>query len=322
MSIYSSTSFIKNIGLDLGVITLIGVICLVIIYLLNRMLHNNKRKLVWTSISGVDSRSNLSYDEFVQKYASAGKPVIITDVMKNWKASTKWTLDFFKSEYGDLKIDVRDLKNQTYISMTLADYLDYMTAGDTNRLLYMEPWQIFGHPKLREDYKVPVYFPNWLERLPEKLIGKYFPGYSYIFIGPKNTSIGLHRDDYNTSAWLAIISGQKRCVFLAPNQKDFLYDGQVNVFNPDLDKYPLYAKANPIEILLKAGEIIYFPPGWWHQLENLENSISVSHNAIDEWNSELVFQSIIDASPILAYIFIIMLKFPLISRVVLAMKLI
>ncbi|OYD96075.1 hypothetical protein CDG77_09285 [Nostoc sp. 'Peltigera membranacea cyanobiont' 213] len=84
----------------------------------------------------------------------------------------------------------------------------------------------------------------------------------------------------------------------------------------------MYAKAKPIEIILKTGEIIYFPPGWWHQLENLENSISVSHNAIDEWNSELVFQSIINESPIPGYIFTFMLKFPLVSRIVLAMKLI
>lgn len=57
-----------------------------IIYLLKRAWHKQKCKLVWTPIDVIERRSNLSYDEFIKEYASVGKPVIITDVMQDWKA--------------------------------------------------------------------------------------------------------------------------------------------------------------------------------------------------------------------------------------------
>lgn len=88
MTIQSLLSFSNIIKLIFATITLSVVISLVI-YLLKRMWRKKKSKLVWTPISSVDRRSNLSYEEFVREYASVGKPAIITDAMKDWKASTK-----------------------------------------------------------------------------------------------------------------------------------------------------------------------------------------------------------------------------------------
>ncbi|MBN4003653.1 hypothetical protein [Nostoc sp. LPT] len=64
-------------------------IILISAYLLKRILLKNQRKLIWTPIDYIERRSNLSYEEFVKEYASIGKPVIITDIVKNWKASAK-----------------------------------------------------------------------------------------------------------------------------------------------------------------------------------------------------------------------------------------
>ena len=100
------------------------VVALLVIYLLKRMWHKQRYKPVWTTISFVDRRSNLSHDEFIREYASVGKPVIITDIVKNWKASAKWTLDFFRSEYVSSKVSVKDCKSKTHVDMILANYID------------------------------------------------------------------------------------------------------------------------------------------------------------------------------------------------------
>ena len=97
--------------------------------------------------------------------------------------------------------------------------------------------------------------------------------------------------------------------FFTPDQTDFLYDGQVDVFNPNLVEFPMYSSAKPIEAIAEAGDAIYAPPLWWHQVENLEDSISVTHDFINETNSELVFQYFRDNLPVIGGIIQLMFKF-------------
>lgn len=299
-------------------ITLIVVVRLVI-YLLKRMWRKQKYKSVWTPIDSVDRRSNLSYDEFVREYASVGKPVIITDAMKDWKASTKWTLDFFRSEYGSITSLVRDVSNGTHgenppVDMTVAEYLDRMTAGDCDKFLYLRSWHISSTPELYEDYKVPVYFPDWLKLLPQKLLNKYGLDFTSLFIGAKDTSIGLHSDILDTPGWVVLISGRKKIVLFTPDQEDFLYGGQVNVFNPNLQKFPLYVNTMPVEVNLEPGEILYIPPRWFHQVKNLENSISLNGNCLNEWCSEIAFEAARKEAPIKGIILPLILEFPWIGK--------
>ncbi|MGJ5628679.1 cupin-like domain-containing protein [Nostoc sp. CALU 1950] len=306
MTIQSSFFFPNIMELIFALITLTVVISLVM-YL---TLHKKRSKLIWTPISSIDRRSNLSYDEFVREYASVGKPVIITDAMKDWKASTKWTMDFFRTEYGSSVGQVMDCATLTKSPMTIADYLDYMTLKERDKLLCLERLVIENRLDLRQDYKAPIYFLDILEKIPQEVRNKYkyYPG--HILIGHKDTSIGLHYDSHHLNAWIAVISGKKRVVLLSPDQGDFVYDGEVDTFNPDLEKFPLYANAKPIEFILNQGEIINIPPDWWHHVKNIEDSITLQHHWADKWNSEIVFQSYIEDSPKVGYLIPLMINFP------------
>ncbi|MEH2366781.1 cupin-like domain-containing protein [Nostoc sp.] len=310
-------SFSEIIALIFLIIALIVCIRLVI-YLLKRIWNKKKYKLVWTAIDFVERRSNLSYDEFVKEYASVGQPVIITDVLKDWKATTKWTLDFFKSECGTIKCAVKEDKDEIEGLMTIADYIDYINIGDSDRRFYLANWFISDHPQLLDDYKEPIYFPNWLQRLPRKLLKKYELENPELFIGHKDTSIGLHKDPNNGSAWLGMIRGRKQIVLFTPDQEELLYSGKVNVFNPNLEKFPLYAKTNSIEVILEAGEILYIPPNWWHHVRNLENTIAVGSLLLNEWNSELFFQSITEKNSIKGHLLPLVLEFPWLGKTLFA----
>lgn len=291
-------------------------------YFLKRILLKNKRKLIWTPISCIDHRSDLSYDEFVKKYASIGKPVIITDVAKNWKASTKWTLDFFREKYGSVNTDgVQDRNNGTNISMTIADYIDYLETGDRKQSLYFFDFPVFEFPEFSEDYEVPVYWHNLLANLPEKVFNKYLKQYTYLIIGGKESSIGLHVDYFCTQAWLAVIYGRKRLILIPPDQQKFVYDGEVDAFNPDLEKFPLYANVKPVEFILNPGQMLYIPPNWWHQAENLENTIALGVNTVNEWNFEMVLHAANEVNPIIGNLLGLLLEFPWLGRVVVASRL-
>lgn len=313
-------SFLNIVKLSFILITLF-LATRFIVYLLKRMWQKNKCKLVWTSIDFIERRSNLSYNEFVEKYASIGKPVIITDVMQDWKALTKWTLDFFKSHYGSIEHVVKNDKNEDRAFMTIADYIDYMSVNESGECLYLANWVVSYYPELLEDYKEPIYFSNWFQRLPRKILQKYEYDNPEIFIGHKDTSVGLHKDPSSCAAWLGLISGRKKIIFFTPEQKDVLYEGKVDAFKPNLEKFPLYAKAKPVEVTLEPGEIIYIPPNWWHQVKNLENSIGMGNLFVNECNSELVFQSFIQESSNKGYLLPLILEFPWLSRFMLAVGL-
>lgn len=50
----------------------------------------------------------------------------------------------------------------------------------------------------------------------------------------------------------------------------------MDVEKPDLDKFPQFKQAKYSETILRAGDVLYIPPKYWHYLRSLETSFSVS----------------------------------------------
>src|ERR1700744_2719042 len=63
------------------------------------------------TVLGIDRRSNLEYDEFAATYLYANKPVIVTDALRQWKALDRWTPEFFRREFGNVKFTVNALES-------------------------------------------------------------------------------------------------------------------------------------------------------------------------------------------------------------------
>ncbi|WP_375509762.1 cupin-like domain-containing protein [uncultured Nostoc sp.] len=234
----------------------------------------------------VDRVSNLSREEFLQKYGICGKPVIFLDLMDNWKAKTCWTPEFFKSKYGATHVTVRKTKTpDDERTMRLGEYIDYMESTKEENPYYLKYWGFSDDcPELLEDYNIPEYFNSWHQQLPDEIR----PRWSWIYIGSTNTGSGMHIDPAMSSAWNAVISGRKRWVFYPPEDEPYLYDGKVDAFNPDLKKYPLFAEARSLTCIQNSGEIIFTPGGWWHQVVNEENCIAITGNFVNETNYKMV----------------------------------
>ena len=45
------------------------------------------------------------------------------------------------------------------------------------------------------------------------------------------------------------------------------YNSPIDAFEPERDRYPLFAKATAIEFDLLPGEILFIPTGWFHQVK-------------------------------------------------------
>lgn len=99
-----------------------------------------------------------------------------------------------------------------------------------------------------------------------------------------------HQDVLRTSSWQAQLFGAKRWHICSPTQSRFLYRaGDVDAFDPDYTRFPLFAQAQCMEDVVEGGEMIFYPADWWHQTENVRTpSISASSSVIDHNNHALI----------------------------------
>jgi ribosomal protein L16 Arg81 hydroxylase len=53
---------------------------------------------------------------------------------------------------------------------------------------------------------------------------------------------------------------------------------QVDAGNPDYARFPKYADASIHEVELGPGEVLFLPVGWWHYVQALDVSITITFN--------------------------------------------
>jgi histone arginine demethylase JMJD6 len=252
--------------------------------------------------------ANLSYEEFAANYLYPGRPVIVTDAMKDWKAVGRWTPEFFKREFGDMTFTIHDtLRSQIgyqdaggATEYTMATFVDRVTAStDENPAPYFRNRILADYfPTLTEDIEpLPIYFsPNWLaEKYLVKSVGRHLNRGAAIEIyigGTGGTFPVLHYDGSATHAFLMQIYGVKEYIVYPPNQREFLYPSpdsrnlsMVNSLDaPDLARFPLFAQAKGARFELRPGELLFVPALWWHTAKMLTPSITVSINTVNDSN--------------------------------------
>lgn len=105
-----------------------------------------------------------------------------------------------------------------------------------------------------------------------------------LWFGGSGNVTPLHYDAANN--FLAQICGKKRVTLFDPMQTAKIYPfpitaktpnmSYVNIEEPDFDRFPEFRSAQPIELVLGAGDLLFLPAYWWHHVRSLEVSISVN----------------------------------------------
>lgn len=231
----------------------------------------------------IDRRDRLSVKEFKHEYLYPNRPVVITDAIDEWRARTEWTMDFFRKHFGDVnqtiwRYDSEDeFVPQNRTEARLADFIDQVEALDWRDYPYYmrDDWRLlYANPQLKADFAKIPYFFDWFELLPSFMRMPY----PRLFIGPRGATTPLHIDVWRTHAWLSQFVGRKRWIFFSPDQEDLLYDYDVRVERPDLQKHPRYRDAKPMETTIGPGDTIFAPSGWAHWVYSLDATISLSGN--------------------------------------------
>jgi hypothetical protein len=275
----------------------------------------------------IERRNNLSYEEFAREYLYPMKPVVVTDALRGWRALGRWTPEFFRQEFGDMKFMINEEPNQKAdykgneggTEYTMARFIDRVLESTDespapyfrNRVLY----DLF--PSLRQDIEpLPEYlFPNWL---PEHYAVKYVSevlnrgAAIELFIGGKGGSFPvLHYDGAGVHAFLMQMYGRKEYIVFPPDQEPLLYPSPDrenlsllnSVESPDLKKFPLFAKADPTKFILEPGQLLFVPAHWWHTVKMLSPSITLSANVLNQsnWHELVKFASMRRRNPLVSF---------------------
>lgn len=241
--------------------------------------------------------SKPDFADFIQQYYSRNLPVILTDAILHWPALHKWSPQYFKQAVGTQEIEVQFNREQDPLfernsiqhktKMRMSDFVDLIEQTPHSNNFYMTA----NNAKASQ---------SSLAALFQDI--DHFHGYtdhaqvydrSFIWFGPKGAFTPLHHD--LTNNFLVQIYGRKKVTLIPAMQTPHLYN-DVAVFSkigdphrPDIVKsFPDFAHSSKIECILNEGEALFIPLGWWHCVESLDISMSVSftHFNIDNAGAE------------------------------------
>lgn len=205
----------------------------------------------------VERVHKLAREAFSRDYDRAAKPVVVSGAVDHWKARSRWSHAWFKSNYGDriVPIAVGPRLESRWVRMQLGDFIDN-SAQNGKQENYLRQFPVLtAFPELADDFDVPLYCPS-----NRRLI-------TNLWLGPCGTVQPLHKDNHNPLALinniLVQVVGRKRILLIsgdqdrfvyqrAPSQKDYHYS-QVDVENPNFECFPLFRQAVILEATLAPG---------------------------------------------------------------------
>lgn len=237
----------------------------------------------------VERRANLPHDEFVRDYCEPRRPVILTDAITHWAAASRWSPEYFAKRVGDRRVTI---DGETHLVRDLADLIERSTPeAPAPYLRAQKVAELF--PELVGDLEPPMVYsqPNWAYSrllLPAMRRGRL---HEILFGGDGAGFHVLHYDKSHLHAFISQLYGDKDFFVYAPDQTHRLYpkdstpnQSPIDIFDPDLERYPDFADAQQIRLTLHPGETVFMPAGWWHTTKMSGPSISVTWNAINDTN--------------------------------------
>ena len=223
------------------------------------------------------------------------------------------SVTLFDAEQGAaLWAGAREVKTRALGVTRVKDMLQRQQQGEP---LYLHDAAIeLFCPALMADVKAPQYFPvDYLQAVPAALrfTSHSCPGHASslvppsthpsIFIGPRGTRSALHADDHGSRFMMALFRGRKhfrllnatdaeRCLgALPPLGASYPYKFDLDPFSPKPGQLHEVgadgAKCVLWEGELGPGDLIFIPEEWPHAVVNMDDSIAISYNFVDDWST-------------------------------------
>lgn len=242
----------------------------------------------------VERLAGVGVAEFVATYRKPRRPVILTDAAREWPLYGQATPDYFRREYGERVVRIRghDYRMRELMDLLEASTLERPGPYPCKLEIAKDFRELVGEVAPRFRYSLPDRQANAL--LPQQLF-RSVNNLEIFFGGPGGEFPYLHYDVMRLHAWITQLYGDKEFTVYAPGQEHLLYVNpdvpwQSSIkdhHHPDYERYPLFRQAKSIKIIVRAGETLFLPCGWWHTARSLNMTISIAFDQLgpDNWSA-------------------------------------
>jgi hypothetical protein len=212
---------------------------------------------------------------FRSDYYDRNRPAIIRGLADEHRYKVfEWSAEYFKGVLGDKPVPVIE---------TDTGFLSY--ERDVTPMPYREfAERSFGPARQRTTL---FYFKNSTKILPSghddsesiDVLGPYIAKsvMRNLWISPGGITVGLHYDHAENFNFQ--LRGEKTFTLYPPGVRAYypmpMFSQTAHISrvfrdgpNPDLEKYPRFDPKAAIDIELRAGDVLYLPAYWWHQVSS------------------------------------------------------
>lgn len=194
-------------------------------------------------------------------------PLVLRGRAKSWRACSQWTLDFLAESYQDHRVPVAGEEGET---VSLAEAVKRTRQGEKVYSRFSP--LITEHPELLDDLDLET-ICNVSGANPKQVLFQ-------LFIGGEGTRTETHCAVGNNV--FTQLHGRKVWRLVAPHFTANL--GPLPLGRPyfaslaELDKAEFISEMDLVvhEVVLEEGDILLVPPFWWHQVDNLSDSIGLA----------------------------------------------
>ncbi|KAB0405121.1 hypothetical protein E2I00_005474, partial [Balaenoptera physalus] len=219
----------------------------------------------------------VSQEQFMEHLYPQRKPLVLEGIDLG-TCTSKWTVDYLSQIGGrkEVKIHVAavaqmDFISKNFVYRTLPFGKLVQRASEEKHKEFFISEDVADirkqFPLLEGDIKFPKFFKE------EQFFSSVFR------ISSPGLQLWTHYDVMDN--FLIQVTGKKRVVLFSPRDAQYLYlsgtkSEVLNVDNPDLAKYPLFSKARRYECSLKAGDVLFIPALWFHNVVSEEFGVGVN----------------------------------------------
>ncbi len=129
---------------------------------------------------------------------------------------------------------------------------------------------------------------------PPSFLGQNWLGEDHnlsLTLSGKGSFTPFHEDGSGEQAWMYLVTGEKHWVIYPPQCRPLVWDSLYkDFFNPrksDRSRFPYLscADAERLTAVARAGDLIFLPPGWIHQVLTTEDSFGIGGNIVNEFQA-------------------------------------
>lgn len=233
-------------------------------------------------LNEIPREKTISKKDFLERYVKPQKPVVIEQLIEDWPAFEKWSLDYIEEMAGDKEVPLFDDRpisaefkfNEPHREMKMRDYIGLLKSGPTSYRIFL--YNLLKEvPALQKDFVYPKIGLRILKQIP------------MLFFGGEGSKVFMHYDIDFANILHFHFHGRKRCILFPPSETKYLYKvpnalisrQDIDFNNPDYEKFPALKQAEGMVTELKHGETLYMPEGYWHQMTYLTAGFSMSLRA-------------------------------------------